>query len=287
MSRLLRDLDYLKVIQSDNLDQIIESNQQIKLDMEQAAQTEMIGHLVQRYKTNDVFTNTTVFSNSAVYYAKNLVEFTATAFSAVTVYTTGQYVLQSGYVYKSIAGSAAHAFNSSEWTLICADKTLYYLTLPSNEWSIETTYSIGDTIWYADKEYTCLIANTAIVPSSNIAIWGTGTTYSVTGFYPDNTLYWTQGDNRNQLIVLHLLNITLYWLHMRINARNVPEHRKISYDGNGDIKNAGSALHWLHACSRGDVNADLPEDEPLQGMAIRHGNSSTSSLTGLSNNQLW
>ena len=62
MARLLRDLDYLRVIQSDNLAQIIESNQQTKLDVEQSAQSEMIGYLTQRYITNQIFSNIFYFN---------------------------------------------------------------------------------------------------------------------------------------------------------------------------------------------------------------------------------
>lgn len=76
MARLLRDLDYLRVIQSDNLAQIIESNQQTKLDVEQSAQSEMIGYLTQRYITNQIFTDTKLFDIAATYNGKQLIEWT-------------------------------------------------------------------------------------------------------------------------------------------------------------------------------------------------------------------
>lgn len=287
MSRLLVNTDYLRAIQEDSIQQIIEENEQIRLDVEQSAQSEMISYLSQRYKTNEVFTNTTEFSNSAVYYAKNLVYYTAPAFSASTVYTTDQRVSYLGNIYNSNSGSAAHAFNSSEWTLVCKDGDFFYVTLPSDEFDLETTYAIGDIVWYEDKEYTCAVACVGIVPgaSGSTPFWGTGTTYSITAILPDDDTKWTLGDNRNQLIVQHLLNITLYWLHLRINPRNVPDHRKIAYDGNGDIKNAGSALNWLKSVAGGDINADLPEVQPQQGLSIRFFNANDSDT--LSNNFLW
>ena len=104
MSRLLTNNDYLKVIQADNLDQVISSNEQIKLDMEQAAQSEMISYLKQRYITDEVFTNTQQFSLSATYKAKNLVYIDGIEFSALTVYTTNQVVSRLGSVYYSTAG---------------------------------------------------------------------------------------------------------------------------------------------------------------------------------------
>ena len=287
MSRLLVNTDYLRAIQDDSLQQIIEENEQIRLDVEQSAQSEMISYLSQRYRTNEVFTNTTEFSISTVYYGKNLVYYTTTAFSASTVYTIDQRVSYLGNIYNSIAGSTAHAFNSSEWDLVCKDGEFFYVTLPNNEFDLETTYAINDEVWYDNKVYTCVTACVGIVPGAtgSTAYWGAGVAYSVTAILPDDDTKWTLGDNRNQLIVQHLLNITLYWLHLRINPRNVPDHRKIAYDGNGDIKNAGSALNWLKSVAGGDINADLPEVQPQQGMSIRYGSANNSDTQ--SPNYLW
>lgn len=273
MNRLLRDNDYLKTIQTDNLNQIIESTPQIKYDMEQAAQSEMIGYLSQRYITDQIFTNTTAFDISATYYGKNLVEYTESTFSATTVYSINQRVVYNGNIYKSIAGSAAHAFAANEWTLICADKLLYYAKLNYPEYSATTTYIIGDIVWYNNKQYTCTTTCLNILPT-NSGFWTAGATYSFTAVYPDDTTKWTQGDNRNQLIVLYLVDITLYHLHARIQPNNVPELRKIRYDGNGDLVKAHSAIRWLRDCGDGSINADLPVIDPQQGMSIRWGNAS-------------
>jgi hypothetical protein len=271
MARLLRDTDYLKSIQTDNLNQIIEASSQIKLDMEQAAQSEMIGYLSQRYLVDKIFTNTTTFSISATYYGKNLVEYTEATFSATTVYTINQRVVYNGNIYKSIAGSAAHAFAPAEWTLVCADKLLFYAKLNATEYSASTTYAVGNTVWYNDVVYTCTTACKNILPTT-AGFWTAGATYSFTAAYPDDTTKWTQGDNRNQLIVLYLVDITLYHLHARIQPNNVPELRKIRYDGNGDLEKAHSAIRWLRECGNGHINADLPNIDPQQGMSIRWGN---------------
>lgn len=283
MARLLRDNDYLRVIQSDNLSQIIESNQQTKLDVEQSAQSEMISYLTQRYITNQIFTDTKVFDVTATYNGKQLVEWTATAFSAATVYTTGQYVLQAGYIYKSITGSAAHAFNSAEWTQICLDKTLFYVTLPHDEYDNATSYVAGDIIYYNNIAYTCLINCKGILPIET-GFWSAGSAYTLTATYPDDDTKWTEGDNRNQQIVMYLLDITLYHLHSRINPRNVPDLRKERYDGNNATQNGG-AIAWLKRVSSGDITADLPQILPQQGMSIRWGNSNGS--TEKTSNQLW
>ena len=269
MARLLRDLDYLRVIQSDNLAQIIESNQQTKLDVEQSAQSEMIGYLTQRYITNQIFTDTKLFDISATYNGKQLVEWTAPAFSATTVYTTGQYVLQNGYIYESIAGSTAHAFLATEWTQICLDKTLFYVFYPQPEYSNTTTYNVADIVYYNNIQYTCLVSSLGILPT-NTQFWASGAAYTVSGVYPDNTGRWSQGDNRNQQIVMYLLDITLYHLHSRINPRNVPDLRKERYDGNSPTQ-SGGAIAFLKRVASGDVTADLPQILPQQGMSIRYG----------------
>lgn len=269
MARLLRDLDYLRVIQADNLAQIIESNQQTKLDVEQSAQSEMIGYLTQRYITSQIFTDTKVFDFNSSYDGKQLVEWTAETFNVLIDYYTNDYVVYNGYIYKSIAGSGAHAFDITEWTQICADKTLFYVTLPCSEYSNTTSYSIGDNVWYDNNVYVCTTPTIGILPT-NTLFWFESSTYKITNTYPDDDTKWTQGDNRNQQIVMYLLDITLYHLHSRINPRNVPDLRKERYDGNSPTQ-SGGAIAFLKRVASGDVTADLPQILPQQGMSIRYG----------------
>lgn len=271
MARLLRDTDYLKSIQTDNLNQIIEANSQIKLDMEQAAQSEMIGYLSQRYIIDQIFTNTTVFDINATYYGKSLVEYTEPAFNIATVYSIGDRVLYLGNIYNCNTAGATGAWTASEWDLICADRTLYYVTLPHLEYSNTTSYSVGNQVWYKNVVYTCSTACKNILPTT-AGFWTAGSPYTVTATFPDDITIWTQGDNRNQLIVLYLVDITLYHLHARIQPNNVPDIRKIRYDGNGDLEKAHSAIRWLRECGNGHINADLPNIDPQQGMSIRWGN---------------
>lgn len=283
MARLLRDLDYLRLIQSDNLAQIIESNQQTKLDVEQAGQAEMISYLSQRYKIAEIFTDTTVFSYSTTYYGKNLVEFTATAYNTSSTYNIGNYCLFGGNVYKCNTNLTTGPFNTSKWDLVCVDKQLYYVKLPYNEFSYTVTYAIGDQVWFNNKTYTCAKACKNIDPTYS-EFWGTGFSYSVTGVYPDDTSKWTKGDNRNQQIVLFLIDITLYHLHARINPRNIPDLRKERYNGNSP-NDSGGAIGWLKSVAHGNINADLPEYTPEQGMSMRYGNTAT--YNDPSPNMMW
>ena len=276
MARLLRLQDYDRAIQSDNLDQVVGSNYNLLLDVEQAAQLTMIGHLKQRYQVNRIFANLSTFSLSATYKGTNLVEYTESAFSASTVYTINQRVVYNSNIYKSIAGSVAHAFNAAEWTLLCADKLLYYVTLPNPEFDITATYATNDVVWYNNYTYTCRQPLTGILPT-NISYWTAESEYSVTNIYPTDATKWTLGDNRNQEVVQYLLDITLYNLHCRINPRNVPDLRKERFDGN-EPQQRGGAIGWLKNVAGGKIYLDSPEVLPEQGNSINWGNSNGSSI---------
>lgn len=64
-------------------------------------------------------------------------------------------------------------------------------------------------------------------------------------------IYSRQDEERNALIVLYMIDITLYHLHSNISADNIPELRIIRYN---------SAKEWLKAVAKGDVSPDLPEN---------------------------
>jgi hypothetical protein len=269
MARLLRNNDYLRNIQSDNLLQIIESNNNLRLEVEQSAQSEMISYLTQRYLTDKIFTDTKSFSIGATYFGKQLVEYTEAAYSATATYSAGNRVLYNGKIYSSIAGNVPQAFTPANWTYITEDLTLYYSKTPNAEWNYTTSYSFGDIVWYNDISYTAKSDNTGVLPTDTNT-WTAGSAYSFSGYYPDNATYWTKGDNRNQLIVMYLIDITLYHLHARINPRNTPELRYVRYDGNNALQ-TGGAIGWLKKVASGDITADLPVIYALQGNRIRYG----------------
>lgn len=271
MARLLRTDDYLKYIQTDNLLQVIETNYNILIDVEQAAQAEMYGYLRQRYITEQVFTDTTIWSPIVVYYGKNLVYLTASAFNAALAYVTNDLVTQAGYVYRSKAGSIAHAFSSAEWDQVGLTNAMFYVKLPNPEYDPAATYSTGDVVWYADKTYTAKSRVSGILPTDS-GYWTVGATYTVTGTLPSDATKWTPGDNRNQLIVMRLIDITLFHIHSRINPRNIPDLRKERYDGNSPAQ-VGGAIRWLKMIAAGDVNVNIPGILPVQNLSVNWGNS--------------
>lgn len=302
--RLLVDSDYTRVIKAENLEQIISENSQLLFEMEMTAISEMKSYLSQRYRVNEIFTNTSAFSISTPYNAKSLVYYTETAFdetveyqgeaqyNAATTYNPANKLTYKGYIYTCILTSTGNlptnptyftkgaaaprvSFNgniyesktttqgnlptdTSKWTLVITDKTFFYVALPNNEWDVDTTYANGDIVFWQNKNYTAVKASAGLLPDENPEFWGSGSSYTLSaGLIPTEETEWTQGDNRNQLIVTHLTDIVLYHLLSRM-PRNFSDIRKERYDGNSPNQ-TGGAIGWLKRVAKGEINADLPE----------------------------
>ena len=186
MARLLCDTDYLKVTQSDNLRELIANNYSLWLYAEQVGQEEMRSKIQQRYDVAKIFTNTSLYDSTLVYYAKNLVVYTENEWVEGTAYTVGQRIKYKDKIYQCITNSTGYLpTNTTYWVYITDDKSLYYVTLPEEEWSYLTSYSVGDVVWYENKTYTCVVANSNTKPDSSTAIWGSGTAHSISNKNPD------------------------------------------------------------------------------------------------------
>lgn len=270
--RFLTNKDYGRQIQTDNLNQVIENDYSTLIYVEQSAQAEMISYLSQRYDVTRVFADTQVFATSSTYYGNNLVEYTEPTYDQQTTYNPGDRISFEDKIYINSATTSiigADPTYTPDWTFIVNDKTLFYAKLPQPEWNNDLTYSVGSQVWYNDIVYTAIYENTSVLPTET-TYWTVGSTYSFSNFYPDNTTYWTQGDNRNQQILMYMIDITLYHLHSRINPRNIPELRMIRYDGNSQYQ-GGGAISWLKRVACGEVNASLKELVPDQGISIQWG----------------
>ena len=67
------------------------------------------------------------------------------------------------------------------------------------------------------------------------------------------------GTDRNELLVLFCVDITLYHLHSRITPNKVPEIRGIRYE---------AAIKWLKSVAKGEVSPDLPPNTDSEGNNI-------------------
>lgn len=189
MARLLTDSDYLKVTFSDEVLKIIDEHYNQWLDAEQSAQVEMASYLNQRYITANIFTDTTIYDSLSTYYAKALIQYFETDYDETTAYVVGDRVSFDGYIYECIQnGEGISPENTSYWVKRVENGSLYYVTLPNEEWDKDTTYAVDDIVWYKNKNYTATVSNKNIEPSAttSVGVWGSGTTYTINaGLTPD------------------------------------------------------------------------------------------------------
>jgi chitodextrinase len=330
----LRYLDYQRQIQDANFQQVIASNDSLRLSMERAAQAEMISYLVQKYDVATEFKDTTIYSNTAIYKAGSLVELSGyyAAWSNASLYLVGDFISYTGgNVYRCILNTTtAHEAptNTTYWVLVGTINDLFYIANPYPTFDVIAFYSIGDFVFWKDKIYKCLIETRkqshegdlqdeliSNIPLYNIfpddkihgkQYWGVGTPYSVTGLIPNATpptawssvtAYtagqrisysgliwkallnntnkipgsditnwqsetWVAGDNRDQQLVLYMVDIALFHLLSRISPRNIPELRMARYT---------AAKEWLQDAANGTITAAIKVLQPFQGNRIRFG----------------
>lgn len=266
MAYLIRQ-DYDRLIPSQHLSQLVAGDFDLLMPFETAAVEEISSYLVQKYDTAAELTSTDLWAYGTTYKAKNRVYINATAFSASATYAQYALVLYSGSVYyANVAIPAPAAWDATKFTLVGKQYALFYATTPKPDWDYYTAYEAGNQVYYSGKTYTAVRANEGSNPAQNPADWGTGSTYNVTGTIRVwDTNYWTAGDNRNQQMVLSVIDVVLFHLHTRISPSNVPEYRAQRYD---------NAIAWLKSCAKGDyITSGLKRIQPNQGARIRRGGS--------------
>jgi chitodextrinase len=282
--------DYKRLIQSDNLNQIIGSDPSIITQAEGTALEEATSRLQQKFLLSQEFQDTPAWNKAAMYVANNRVYVDGPAFSQTATYAAGDIVsnqisTNTINVYQSIAGSAPGAFNPTDWLLLGTQQQIYFARVPAPTFDLYAQYAKGDVVYYNGRTYTCLIQTSPYsqetelqfrlnenVPYNNIfpdnvnsgaQYWAAGSVYAIpAGTEITNTSYWVKGDNRSQLIVTTQIACVLYWVHYRIAPRNVPDMRVKAYD---------DAIKWYVNCANGDVTPNLPVKQPRQGGRIRFG----------------
>lgn len=203
----LRLKDYYNLIQDVNLQQIINSDDSIRVDVENAALAEVKSYIVQKYDVADEFRDTVQFTFTDTYKAKQLVYLDAAAYSAALTYALNVMVLQGGNVYYcKTAIIAPEAFNLIKWTLLGPQYKLFNIPTPYAEFNLYNNYSVNDFSYWVNKVYKCLSPsvipshqgdlqsfNTFDIPPNNYfpnnalygsKQWGTGQSYSFTGLWP-------------------------------------------------------------------------------------------------------
>lgn len=283
MSYLL-PYDFRRQIQTDNLNQVIGSDQSILDAAMRAAQAECISYLVQKYDVSAEFGDITPWSPIAVYKADQRVVIDYPAYNPATTYNVNDLVINASIGYVCTATTTG-VFDPSKWTALGAQYTVYYGKLPNPQFNIYATYKVGDVVYWMGNKYTCQKATIFIShegllqggtyqnaplpnvfpddPVNGVTYWGNPVPYQIpAGTLPTNAAAWVAGDNRDQQMVLYMIDITLYHVHSRISPRNIPDLRVKRYD---------DAIAWLKKCAQGDVTPALPVLQPRQGARIRFG----------------
>ncbi len=87
-------------------------------------------------------------------------------------------------------------------------------------------------------------------------------TYTIFDTLPTNKNFWNHYDNRSKLMMTHIMQIALYYLHMNIQPTNVPELRKEGYK---------NAINYFKDLIEGRRYSPILLKQPDQGMTVRFG----------------
>lgn len=276
--------DYKKQIQDVNLQQVITSDLTILSAAQLAAQAEAVSYLRQKYDTSVEFSDLNAWSPLKVYNVRDRVYLDAVTYSSTTSYTINNLCLYNGVVFICTAATTG-SFDLTKWTALGSQYSIFSVVYPYPLFDYTAYYNVGDMVYWKGYTYKALVQTPLLdhdtllqydrieaIPLNNIApddtkdgaaqYWGTKTAYTIAaGTLPTNPV-WLMTDNRDQQMVMYLIDLTLYHVHTRIAPRNIPELRVKRYD---------DAICWLKMCAKGEVTPALPIIQPKQGQRIRYG----------------
>ena len=288
--------DYKKIIQKDNLSQIINDDSEILEQLQSAAITEMKGYLDCKYDTSIALQPILKWKSTKTYNAGQNVYIDAPLYLATSTYALGSLVTQTvglfTHVFKcTTAITVAEAFTPAHWTAIGSKHQIFNAVFPYPTFDPNGNYSKGDQVIYLNKIYTCLQptqfldhwgqlqnGNANANPTINIypdnkvygvQAWGVGIDYAVpTSTDILNATYWVKGDTRDQKLIQVAVDIVLYNAHCRIAPQNIPILRVNRYMGDVSSRQTGgqritfpatSALGWLQECQNADgITPNIP-----------------------------
>ncbi|MFB6456559.1 phage protein Gp36 family protein [Chitinophaga sp. Hz27] len=275
--------DFKKQIQLENLNQIIGSDQSILNSSIQAAQSECTSYLIQKYNLTAEITDLLPWSPIVIYSAAQRVTVDYQSYDGNNIYAVNDCVTyqSSGYICTE---STTGSFDPSKWVSLGQQFAIYHGTMPNPLFNVYNTYKVGDVVYWTGNTYTCQKATVNAShegllqvgfyqnaplpnifpddPATGVIYWGQPTPYTIpAGTLPTNNK-WTLGDNRDQQLVLYMIDIALYHVHSRISPRNIPDLRVKRYD---------DAVAWLKNAKNGEVTAAMPSKQPRQGGRIRYG----------------
>lgn len=266
--------DYKKLIQADNLAQILGNDYTMLPQIESAAVSEVTSYLVQKYDVAKEFKTIEVemIGQPDKYYGDR-VYVDALPYDPNKVYVDTTNCLYNGNVYYCKTTTTLGAFDPNKWVNVGKQYQIYNLALPVGYTYFDYYYNYkpNDLVFYNNKQYTVKQNTIGVFPTDSVEAFGVGVNYVM-----QDSIYlgggnlntaWVAGDNRNQQMVNYLIDVVLYHLHSRISPRNIPELRVKRYD---------DAIAWLKQCAKGEyITGGLALLQPKQGNRIRYGASVT------------
>lgn len=186
-------------------------------------------------------------AQNAFYYVK----YPAPLFNYEYVYNTGDLVYWDGFIWVAQAPTPVLGRVGQE-QYVTIQNVPYY--------PFPTDYRNTDFRWWRKLDgvrYTTPIAGTTY------SIGTQSYTYSIYDTLPTNTDFWTPGDNRSQLMILHIVEMALYYLNKTLAPNNIPSETRIT--GYKD------AIKYLRDVGIGDINSPVLQLQPGQGEPIRYG----------------
>jgi hypothetical protein len=208
----LRLYDYLSNIQSPVFNQLIQSNDALRVTKEAVSQALISSYITQKFDCAKEFKNTSVFSSTVNYNGNDLIELNYPNW-VVQNYIVGQMVTYTdGNCYYCYLNTIANDLptNTTYWHLLGKLHDLYYITLPYPEFNVYGFYNVNDIVFWKNKIYKNKVqtnipshigdlqsVNYANIPLNNVfpddpvngvANWGTGVLYGVTGLAPNAAL---------------------------------------------------------------------------------------------------
>lgn len=219
MDKFLVTNDFFTLIQEDNLDEVINNDDILNQSIDSAVE-EAAGYIQHRYDFDKAFAIVNTYDDSVAYAVDARIFWTETAWDLSVVYNSGDII----------------SFNST------TDKTKDFI------------YQANATT-IAGKSPLTTPAKWDLLAKNNNYYYVIATT--IAGDLPTDTAKFTLGDSRNPKLKEVVIDILLYNIHSRITPRNIPEVRKIRYDGNGAKNESMSAIAWLEKVQKGTVTPTL------------------------------